>query len=217
MEGERFRPKEMVRDFSQYESPTKGLGAAAMLSFVFALAVVAGGLAAYMHFAPSDRAEAGARTRSPVRPAAQNSVEPGGQAASVPSEEPPARAVDAHADRRRAGHVPSGKPARPPAASSSAGLGKDEIRRVVTKHLPAVRRAYRKRLTTNSGLSGTVKVQFVIERTGSVSRAEVVSSDTGDPTFDAAIARYVERWVFPAVGGEGAGMVVTYPFVFNPE
>ena len=61
--------------------------------------------------------------------------------------------------------------------------------------------------------AGTVKVKFVISKTGAVSSAEVASDTTGDADLAGCVTKAVHGLTFPAPKGGGI-VIVTFPFVF---
>ncbi len=97
-------------------------------------------------------------------------------------------------------------------SSSTAGLDKAVIRRVIRQHLPAVRYCYEKELITQPTLQGTVTVKFVIAADGSVASA----AGSGLPVVDACVATVVQKMVFPKPRGGGT-VNVSYPFKFVPS
>jgi hypothetical protein len=94
------------------------------------------------------------------------------------------------------------------------GLGKEQIRRTIQRHVNEVRHCYERALQSNPSLSGRVTVQFLIAPTGAVQSAVPVAgrSDLGSADATACVASAVQRWDFPQAA---APTMVTYPFVFG--
>ncbi|MBK9259510.1 MAG: AgmX/PglI C-terminal domain-containing protein [Polyangiaceae bacterium] len=94
-------------------------------------------------------------------------------------------------------------------------LDKEEIRRVVRRHLNEIKFCYEQGLTRRPDLEGRLVVKFTIGKTGSVVSAIIQDSTLGDRQVEQCIASAVMRWVFPKPAGEGL-VVISYPFVLKP-
>jgi hypothetical protein len=99
--------------------------------------------------------------------------------------------------------------------TTTPGLDKDVVRRVVRNHINEVRYCYNQGLARDPNLTGRVSVQFRIGPTGQVPIAVVQESSLGDRSAANCIAAAVKRWRFPKPQGGGTVMV-TYPFVLQP-
>lgn len=106
-----------------------------------------------------------------------------------------------------------------PKASAGSGtvvgsLDKDEIRRVVHRHVSEVKYCYERALVKDPTLAGKVTIAFTIDPEGLVSTASIKDDTLADASVGKCIVKAVQRWTFPKpVGG---GMVVAkYPFVFS--
>ncbi|MBI4820302.1 MAG: AgmX/PglI C-terminal domain-containing protein [Deltaproteobacteria bacterium] len=93
-------------------------------------------------------------------------------------------------------------------------LDRELIRRVVEEHRSQVRYCYERALVSDSGLFGKVELEWVIDATGSVSRADVKSSTMGSAAVESCLRAKVSAWTFPKPRGGGI-VVVRYPFVFR--
>lgn len=94
-------------------------------------------------------------------------------------------------------------------------LDKEEIRRVVRRHINEIKHCYEQGLTRRPDLEGRLVVKFTIGKTGSVVSAIIQDSTLGDRQVEQCIASAVLRWVFPKPAGEGL-VVISYPFVLKP-
>jgi periplasmic protein TonB len=215
MDEQRFKPEEFVRGADDFDSPPKAVGAIALLSLAFAL--VAGGMAAYVYIASSGDNDppAPARLTSSSNVATVSRTGTPRRASSIrnrPIADSQARPMVRDTNGRENMNRPGSA-----AGQRSTSRSRSDIVPVIKRHLPAMERAYRKRLRTSPGMAGAVKVRFVVDHMGRVTRSEVLSSEMDDPQFDSAIARYVRRWMFPAVADPGDSSEVVFPFVFGAE
>lgn len=86
-----------------------------------------------------------------------------------------------------------------------------EIMRVVRDNILSLKNIYNKYLETRPNLQGKVTVKMFVSSAGTLSGCILLSSTTGDSTFDADIVSEVKTWNF----GKGTTTTVTYPFVFS--
>ncbi len=94
-----------------------------------------------------------------------------------------------------------------------ANISRDEIARVIRRHLPRFKHCYERELNANPHLSGKVAVQFTIAPTGRVARASASESTIDDDDVERCVVEVMESLHFPVPKGGGVA-VVTYPFVF---
>jgi len=117
-----------------------------------------------------------------------------------------------------AAHVPEKKASVPTLRSgpfkSTGTLDKRIIRKIVNQHRNEIRACYEKELTKKRGLHGKIEVMWVIDQSGNVSMAVVVSSTMDSREVEQCLERAIGFWRFPAPTG-GALVQVTYPFVFE--
>lgn len=78
-----------------------------------------------------------------------------------------------------------------------------------------IRDCYENELPIDPGLAGKVIMEFQIEESGRVSRAEALENTTGSETVAACIGDELLLLRFDP-GPEGGSVVFKYPFVFNP-
>ena len=107
----------------------------------------------------------------------------------------------------RRSQVRAGKPV------TKGDLDKDVIRRVIRRKLPRIRYCYEKALLKQPTLAGTVRTEFVISPSGSVTQTEVKGFDA---LVDACIATTLRSMQFPKPRG-GGSVTVRYPFTFAPS
>jgi hypothetical protein len=113
------------------------------------------------------------------------------------------------------------EPSLPPRAEAAdAGapkgwLDKEPIRRIIRRHMNAVRFCYQAGMGSPPYAQGRVATRFAINRDGKVRRSCLVSSTLGQPGGELCIINELLRWEFPKPEG-GGWVVVDYPFVFTP-
>ncbi len=86
----------------------------------------------------------------------------------------------------------------------------------VKKRLRAIQICYEQQLRRNPGLQGKVTVQFTIEQSGTVSKANATENTTNDPQVASCVVDTVKRFRFNP-GPEGGSVTYSYPFVFAPQ
>ena len=90
------------------------------------------------------------------------------------------------------------------------------IQRVVMNNVPAMRRAYDKRLLDRPDLSCTITTKFVIDVDGKVTSAHVVKSTMSDTALENTVVRMIYDWRFGEIDDDGNYAEVTFPFKFEP-
>ena len=93
----------------------------------------------------------------------------------------------------------------------TGGMDKEVIRRVIRKHLSALRYCHE---SQGSGLTGTVTVKFVIGSSGTVEMSALESSTLGDTTIEQCVVKAFRSWTFPAPA-DGGVVVVSVPIAFS--
>jgi TonB family protein len=99
------------------------------------------------------------------------------------------------------------------------GTGEFDAKRVVAevrKRLGAIKACYERELRKNPTLQGKVTVQFTIEQSGTVSKANAQENTTKDAAVAACVVDAVKRFRFTP-GPEGGSVTFAYPFVFAPQ
>ncbi len=113
------------------------------------------------------------------------------------------------------GHGPGGGSVRGGAPQMpQGGLGADQVRRVVSAHVGALRACYEKELQRNPNLIGRVTLKWGVEPEGKVSAASIASSTMANPAVESCLVRQVRSWHFPPA--QSPTVVNAYPFLFNP-
>jgi len=93
------------------------------------------------------------------------------------------------------------------------GLTREEIARVIQRHINQVRYCYEKELNRAPNLSGKVSVAFLIDGAGRVTTSDISESSMDDATVETCVTSVIKRMQFPQPRG---GVVqVNYPFVFQ--
>jgi hypothetical protein len=93
-------------------------------------------------------------------------------------------------------------------------LDKSLIQKVINQNISQIKYCYSRELTKNPNLSGTIKINFVIAKDGTVSKAKVKKSTMGNKKVESCIAGRFKRFKFPKPKGGGI-VIVTYPFTFS--
>lgn len=87
-------------------------------------------------------------------------------------------------------------------------LTPEDIRAVVTDHLPDVRRCFKKQLDADPTWTGEVILDLAIRRTGRVSEVAVEPGRERTGVVGSCLMSVVPKWTFPEFTGEGEGGVV---------
>lgn len=95
-------------------------------------------------------------------------------------------------------------------------MDKDIVRRIVRAHINEVRYCYNAVLARSRRAKGRVTVQFTIGSAGKVTSCALQQSTLNDNEGSTCIVDAVRRWTFPKPEGGGV-VIVTYPFVLEPE
>ncbi|NCN39796.1 AgmX/PglI C-terminal domain-containing protein [bacterium] len=94
------------------------------------------------------------------------------------------------------------------------GLDQDQIAAVINKHKGEIIYCYEKGLQRSPKLRGRVGVDFTINGSGRVSRAQVESSSLRSSSVESCILGRLKSWGFPKPVG-GVNVKVSYPFVLK--
>jgi TonB family protein len=100
------------------------------------------------------------------------------------------------------------------ASDVAEGLTKDQVGRVIHKHMSEIRYCYESAMIRTPDVEGKLAVNFVIGGNGTVKRAGVGQSSHGDSKLDNCVMDRLVRWKFPQPRG-GVDVAVNYPFVFK--
>lgn len=93
------------------------------------------------------------------------------------------------------------------------GLTRDEVGKVIRKHLGEVRYCYESALAREPGLEGKLVVSFTVGGTGAVKEVNVKES-SGSSALDQCISNRLMGWKFPKPR-QGVDVGVSYPFIFK--
>jgi hypothetical protein len=92
-------------------------------------------------------------------------------------------------------------------------IDKEAVAKVINSHLHEVSSCYERALLKTPGLAGKIVLEWQITTTGSVGFAKTKSSSMQSPAVESCILASLKTWRFPQA--KGAGVVITYPFMFN--
>jgi hypothetical protein len=92
-------------------------------------------------------------------------------------------------------------------------LSREEIDRVVKRHLNQIRYCYEKELAKNPNLQGKIVGSWTIAGTGLVQTASASQNTMGNKNVEKCVVRIIKRMRFPRPKG-GGQVFVTYPFMF---
>lgn len=92
-------------------------------------------------------------------------------------------------------------------------IDKEAVAKVINSHLHEVSSCYERALLKTPGLAGKIVLEWQITTSGSVGFAKTKSSTMQSAAVEACILTSLKAWRFPPA--KGAGVVITYPFMFN--
>lgn len=98
---------------------------------------------------------------------------------------------------------------------AGGGLSQAEISQVIAGYFNQIRLCYERLLQSLPGVSGKVKVRFIIGAMGRVSQTSIVSSSISDPGMTDCMKSKIKKWSFPKPRG-AKPVTVNYPFNFDP-
>lgn len=96
----------------------------------------------------------------------------------------------------------------------TGNLTKEQIQKVVNKHLMEIRYCYEKELTRKPDLKGAMTITWKIDPTGEVISAVVSGSTMNDESVESCMVARIKKWKFPEPLGGGFALV-KYPFNFH--
>jgi hypothetical protein len=118
-----------------------------------------------------------------------------------------------------AGNIGKGAVAGTVSHASSHSIGaqgsidKEAVAKVINSHLGEVSSCYERALLKTPGLAGKIVLEWQITLSGSVGYAKTKSSSMQSAAVESCIISVLKLWHFPPA--KGAGVVITYPFMFN--
>ncbi len=95
-------------------------------------------------------------------------------------------------------------------------LSKEEINRVVRRHMAQIKHCYEKELNKSPKLQGKLLGSWTISAAGSVSKASMKQNTMGNKNVGRCVTSIIKRMRFPKPRGGGV-VYVSYPFVFAPS
>jgi len=99
-------------------------------------------------------------------------------------------------------------------AEVAQGLTRDEVGRVIHKHISEVRYCYESAMVRNPAVQGKLVADFNIGPAGRVTWSKSNESSLNDPQLDNCIIRRLNTWKFPKPKG-GVNVAVSYPFILK--
>lgn len=105
---------------------------------------------------------------------------------------------------------------KPGKVITKGSLSREEIDRVVRRHMNQIRYCYEKELAKDPNLQGKLVGSWTIAGTGLVASASISQNTMGSPPVGTCVERIIQRMRFPKPRG-GGQVFVTYPWVFAPS
>jgi hypothetical protein len=93
------------------------------------------------------------------------------------------------------------------------GLSPEQVRRVVLRHLGAVRACFDMEAQKAPDLKGTVTMTWEVTRDGAVTSAAVRATSLSNERVEQCIVRQIKSWRFPA--SDGPTTIASFPFRFD--
>ncbi|MBM4783365.1 MAG: AgmX/PglI C-terminal domain-containing protein [Archangiaceae bacterium] len=118
-----------------------------------------------------------------------------------------------------AGNIGKGKVGGAVTSAVSRNVGaqgtidKEAVAKAINAHLGEVSSCYERALLKEPGLAGKIVLEWQITTSGSVGFAKTKSSTMKSSAVEQCILGSLKTWRFPPA--KGAGVVITYPFMFN--
>jgi hypothetical protein len=118
-----------------------------------------------------------------------------------------------------AGNIGKGKVGGAVTAAVSRNIGaqgtidKEAVAKVINSHLHEVSSCYERALLKEPGLAGKIVLEWQITTSGTVGFAKTKSSTMKSSAVEQCILTSLKTWRFPPA--KGAGVLITYPFMFN--
>jgi periplasmic protein TonB len=118
----------------------------------------------------------------------------------------------------KSGLAESGKKAGAATAGNSDGAGgaarsEEEIRKVMAQHQGAIHSIYSRALRENPALQGKMVVKIVIDPSGRIVEASLVSSELGDPALENKILQRIKLITFPSSNVARTTLNQTFDFL----
>ena len=92
-------------------------------------------------------------------------------------------------------------------------LSKEEIQKVINKHIGEIQYCYEKQLRTQPGLSGRVVLDWTVNLQGKVTVVKIAQSTLASSEATNCMMQKLKSWKFP--NPRGGAVSIVFPFVFN--
>jgi hypothetical protein len=96
-------------------------------------------------------------------------------------------------------------------------IDRQQIVKQVRKSFGAINKCYTEELNASPDLAGKMVVKFTIGADGKVVEAHAQYSNLHDPALEGCVVKQFEGLEFPAFGGVGEELRITYPIDFAPS
>jgi hypothetical protein len=96
---------------------------------------------------------------------------------------------------------------------ASGAIDREAVAKVINSHLAEVSACYERALLREPGLAGKIVLEWGISVSGVVTTAKTKSSTMKSSAVEGCILTALKGWKFPPA--KGAGVVISYPFLFN--
>ena len=93
-------------------------------------------------------------------------------------------------------------------------LSRPIVLRVLRRHVNELRFCQQRQRIKGQSTTGTIKIRFIVSKTGSVQSTTVSDSTAENPELGKCLTNSIKRWVFPAPDGGGIA-VVDAPFILE--
>ena len=97
--------------------------------------------------------------------------------------------------------------------TAKGSISREEVARVINRHLKEVQFCYEKALIKDPGLRGKLVLEWTIKSSGSVGRVKQKTSTLKSARVASCIISSLKRWRFPKP--RGGVVIVSYPFIFS--
>ncbi len=97
--------------------------------------------------------------------------------------------------------------------AGGAARSEEEIRKIMEQHKGAIYSIYNRALRQNAALEGKMVVKIVIDPSGKIVEASLVSSELGDKDLEAKILQRIKLITFPASNVARTTLNQTFDFL----
>jgi periplasmic protein TonB len=99
--------------------------------------------------------------------------------------------------------------------NAGSGRSEEEVRKVMEQHKSSIFNIYNRALRTNAALQGKVVIKIIIDPSGQIVDATIVSSELKDPDLEAKLLQRIKLITFSA--SNVARTTLNYSFDFLPQ